>query len=45
MTGLLGAYPSNRDGSGTSWQPDSSPMEGLEVSENNLHLMVHGDAG
>jgi hypothetical protein len=26
MSGALGAWPANREGSGTSWQPDSSPM-------------------
>jgi len=26
MPGTLGPWPGNREGSGTSWQPDSSPM-------------------
>ena len=26
MAGMLGPWPMNREGSGTSWQPDSSPM-------------------
>lgn len=26
MTGMLGDWPASREGSGTSWQPDDSPM-------------------
>lgn len=26
MKGMLGPWPTNREGSGTSWQPDDSPM-------------------
>jgi hypothetical protein len=40
--------PMNRDGSGTSWQPDASPMmmymKMLGTDEHGMtHLMVHGD--
>ena len=34
MRGDLGSYPMTRDASGTAWQADSSPMEG-----------IHGDLG
>ena len=29
MSGTLGKYPMNREASGTSWQPESTPMDGL----------------
>lgn len=44
MTGDLGAYPASRDASGTSWQPDSSPMDGVHASEGGWSLMAHGYA-
>ena len=28
MHGQFGAYPMTREGSGTSWQPDATPMMG-----------------
>jgi len=36
MTGFFGPYPMSREGSGTSWQPDSSPMEGIHWMRNLL---------
>ncbi len=44
MTGDLGAYPAARDASGTSWQPDSAPMEGLMTELGPWSVMVHGNA-
>ena len=44
MTGALGAYPSTRDASGTAWQPDSAPHEGLHLSYGEWSVMTHGYA-
>jgi len=35
--------PMNRDGSGTSWQPDASSMYGYMVHANGWMFMFHGD--
>jgi hypothetical protein len=40
--GLLGAYPMSRDASGTSWQPDAAPMEGVHFSRGAWTGMLHG---
>lgn len=42
MPGLLGAYSMNRDASGTSWQPDSTPLEGVMGMYDNWMTMLHG---
>jgi hypothetical protein len=44
MTGFLGPYPMSREASGTSWQPDSSPMEGIHWMRDAWMGMVHGFA-
>jgi hypothetical protein len=44
MTGFLGAYPMSREASGTSWQPDSSPMDGIHWMRGAWMGMVHGFA-
>ena len=44
MTGFLGSYPMSREASGTSWQPDSSPMEGIHWMRGAWMGMVHGFA-
>ena len=44
MSGDLGAYPMTRDASGTSWQPDSSPMEGQMGRLGGWSTMVEGYA-
>lgn len=41
-TGMYGSYPMNRDSGGTSWQPDSSPMEGIPFGGRGWSGMVHG---
>ena len=41
-TGALGDYSMMRDASGTSWQPDSAPMEGIHGLFGNWATMVHG---
>lgn len=42
MTGALGAYPMERESSGTSWQPDSSEHAGLLAMSGGWMLMAHG---
>jgi hypothetical protein len=42
MGGALGANPSHREASGTSWQPDATPMEGLHQMLGAWTLMAHG---
>lgn len=42
MPGVLGAYPMNRDASGTSWQPDSTPMDGVMIMRGEWMSMLHG---
>ena len=37
-------YPMAREGSGTSWQPDATPMEGLHFGAGDWALMAHGVA-
>ncbi|HMI18756.1 MAG TPA: hypothetical protein VK533_04355 [Sphingomonas sp.] len=44
MSGMLGTYAMTREASGTSWQPDSSPMDGLHLSAGPWMVMVHGFA-
>jgi hypothetical protein len=43
MPGALGAEPMTQDGSGTSWQPASSPHQGFHVMRGAWTLMLHGD--
>jgi hypothetical protein len=45
MTSAFGSFAMTRDGSGTSWQPDSSPHDGLEFGAGDWMLMAHGYAG
>src|SRR5260370_16668718 len=44
MTGALGNYSMMRDASGTSWQPESSTMEGIHGLLGDWATMVHGFA-
>jgi len=44
MAGTLGPYTMMREASGTSWQPDSTPMEGIHTMAGDWSLMFHGDA-
>ena len=41
MTSALGAYPMTRDASGTSWQPDVAPHDGLHAMKGGWMLMGH----
>ena len=40
--GALGDYSMMRDASGTSWQPDSAPMEGIHSILGDWATMAHG---
>lgn len=42
MKGNLGLYPMTRDASGTAWQPDSAPMEGIHAEVGGWSAMLHG---
>lgn len=42
MPGALGSYPMAREASGTSWQPDSTPMDAIMSVDGKWMTMVHG---
>jgi hypothetical protein len=44
MSGMLGDYPMTREASGTSWQPDAAPHEGLHAMRGDWMTMTHGFA-
>lgn len=44
MHALLGPYSMTREASGTAWQPESAPHEGIHASHGPWELMVHGFA-
>ncbi len=44
MQALLGPYAMTREGSGTSWAPDSTPMSGLMSMHGAWSGMIHGFA-
>jgi hypothetical protein len=41
MMGYLGPYSMSREGSGTSWLPDSTPMEGIHQTFGEWQTMSH----
>jgi hypothetical protein len=41
MKGFLGPYGMGREGSGTSWQPDTSPHEGIHAQYGEWMTMWH----
>ena len=41
--GMYGPYPMTREASGTSWQPDSTPHEGLMDMHGDWMTMLHGE--
>lgn len=43
MTGVLG-MPQAREGSGTSWLPDATPMHAVHGQAGSWSLMLHGQA-
>lgn len=44
MRGMLGPYPMSREASGTSWQPEATPMEGIHGTLGGWMWMAHGFA-
>jgi hypothetical protein len=42
MRSFYGDYPHTRESSGTSWQPESSPVEGAHFFKNDWNMMLHG---
>ncbi len=42
MSGFLGDYPMSREASGTSWQPEATPMDGRHFMWNGWMAMLHG---
>jgi hypothetical protein len=42
MVGVLGNYSMSRDSSGSSWQPDSTTVEGIMGELDSWSTMVHG---
>lgn len=44
MNGFYGPYPMTRESSGTSWQPEATPMEGVHFMADDWMLMLHGFA-
>ena len=42
MAGALGGYAMMRDASGTAWQPDSTPMQGINFASGGWTGMAHG---
>jgi hypothetical protein len=44
MHGMLGPYSMRREASGTAWQPDASPMDGLHYMNGDWMFMFHGFA-
>ena len=41
MTGALGRYSMTREASGTSWQPDATPMDGRMLHAEGWMVMTH----
>jgi len=41
MRGFLGPYPMNREGSGTSWLPDTTPHTGIHATYGEWQTMWH----
>ena len=41
MTGALGSYPMTREASGTSWQPEAAPHNGVHLSTGDWMVMLH----
>ena len=42
MTSAFGPYSMSREGSGTSWQPDATPMGGWHRMQGEWSVMAHG---
>jgi hypothetical protein len=44
MRGFYGNYGMSREASGTAWQPEATPMEGLHLMAHDWMFMFHGFA-
>ena len=44
MASQFGPYPMSREGSGTAWQPEATPMHGLMFHSGGWMTMLHGFA-
>jgi hypothetical protein len=44
MTGSYGFYPMTREASGTSWQPEAAPHDGIMFMPDDWMVMLHGRA-
>ena len=44
MPGMYGPYSMKREASGTSWQPETTPHDGLHVMAGDWMVMAHGYA-
>ena len=44
MAGFYGTYDMSREASGTSWQPEATPMEGIHLMHGEWMFMFHGFA-
>jgi len=42
MQGMYGQYQMTRESSGTSWQPESTPLEGIQFMREDWMVMMHG---
>lgn len=42
IQGMYGSYPVTRESSGTSWQPESSPMQARHFAYADWNFMFHG---
>jgi hypothetical protein len=42
MTGLYGSYPMSREASGTAWQPEQTPHQGIDARHGDWMIMAHG---
>lgn len=42
MNGMYGKYSMSRESSGTSWQPDSTPLQGLNFMHKEWMVMIDG---
>jgi hypothetical protein len=43
MLGQFGPYPMSREASGTAWQPDSTPHQGVHLMAGDWSLMGHAN--
>lgn len=44
MYGMYGQYSMTQEASGTAWQPEATPMDGLHIMNHGWMFMVHGFA-